>query len=186
MYNDPIAAIELWISSHFFGKYRGTVVANDGDDAKCGRLKVRVPAVLGTVEVWAMPCVPYAGEKVGFYCLPEPQAGVWVEFEGGDPSYPVWTGCFWASDELPPDAKSPAIKILQTRKAYVEIDADEGTIVATNEKKAKLTVGDDVKSEAGEATHTVGSKGVVSEQGSGKVEVTTSAVKINNDAMQVM
>jgi uncharacterized protein involved in type VI secretion and phage assembly len=186
MHTDPLIEIRTWIASHYFGKYRGTVVANDGDEAKRGRLKVRVPAVLGTLEVWAMPCVPYAGDSVGFYCLPEPKAGVWIEFEGGDPSYAIWTGCFWADDELPPDAKSPAIKILQTKQAYFQIDADEGTIVATNQSNAKLTVGDDVKSEAGGATHTVGADGVVSEQGSGKVEVTTAAVKINTDAVQVM
>ena len=42
-----------------------------------------------------MPCVPYAGSGVGFFAVPPVGANVWVEFEGGDPDYPIWSGCFW-------------------------------------------------------------------------------------------
>ena len=27
--------------------------------------------------------------------IPPIGAGVWVEFEQGDPDYPIWVGCFW-------------------------------------------------------------------------------------------
>src|SRR3954468_5999011 len=97
---DLLDDLHTWIRSHFFGKYRGTVTDNN-DTTNRGRLKVTVPAVLETLEVWAMPCVPYAGDSVGFYMMPENGSGVWVEFEGGDPSFPIWSGCFWADDELP-------------------------------------------------------------------------------------
>ena len=40
---------------------------------------------------WAMPCAPYAGQQVGFFAVPPIGANVWVEFEGGDPDYPIWT-----------------------------------------------------------------------------------------------
>ena len=46
---------------------------------------------------------------MGLYAIPEPESGVWVEFEGGDPSFPIWTGCFWADAAvggLPPKAFS--------------------------------------------------------------------------------
>src|SRR5690606_2312186 len=72
--------------AEYFGKYRGTVVDN-ADPVKRGRLRVVVPAVLSSTPVWAMPCVPYAGPKLGFYAMPETGTGVWVEFEAGDPSY---------------------------------------------------------------------------------------------------
>ncbi len=72
-----------WVRSHYFGKYRGTVEDNN-DTTGRGRLQVSVPSLLGNNKVWAMPCVPYAGDQVGFFCLPEQQTGVWVEFEGGD------------------------------------------------------------------------------------------------------
>jgi uncharacterized protein involved in type VI secretion and phage assembly len=184
---DPHVTEELltWVRSHYFGKYRG-VVTDNADQTNRGRLKVQVPAVLGTLEVWAMPCVPYAGAGVGFYSLPEAQTGVWVEFEGGDPSYPVWTGCFWADDELP-DPGGAAIKIWKTEKLVVRIDdgADELQIKTTSDSKVTLSA--EVKSEAGGATHTVAAGGVVSEAGgAGKVEVTSAMVKVNNGALEVV
>ena len=88
------------------GKYRGTVV-NNVDPLNKGRLMVQVPDVLGTaVSTWALPCVPLAGPNNGFYALPMIGSGVWVEFEQGDPDYPIWVGCFWGSvAEVPALAK---------------------------------------------------------------------------------
>ena len=63
-----------------------------------------VPAVLGDTETgWCMPCVPYAGPNVGIAFLPETGSGVWIEFEGGDVSYPVWVGGYWRDGEVPAD-----------------------------------------------------------------------------------
>lgn len=81
----------------YFGKYRGSVV-NNIDPMQIGRLQVMVPDVMGVgVSSWAMPCVPLAGPQMGAYFVPLIGAGVWVEFEGGDPDYPIWTGGFWGS-----------------------------------------------------------------------------------------
>jgi uncharacterized protein involved in type VI secretion and phage assembly len=173
-----------WIKGHFFGKYRGTV-SDNSDPTNRGRLKVRVPAVLGTVESWAMPCVPYAGASVGFYSLPEPGTGVWVEFEAGDPSYPIWTGCFWGDNELP-DISGPSIKIWKTEKVTIRIDDDNDELKMETTSESKVTLASDITSESSGAKHTVGSSGVVSELGSGKVEVTESSVKVNSGAMEVM
>lgn len=174
-----------WVRSHYFGKYRGTVTDNN-DPTSRGRLKVKVPAVLGALELWAMPCVPYAGAGVGFYSLPEPETGVWVEFEGGDPSYPVWTGCFWADNELP-DTGGASIKIWKTEKLTIRMDDDSDEMFIKTDGDTKLTLASDAVTEAGGATHTVGGSGVVSESGgTGKVEVTSSAVKVNNGALEVM
>jgi uncharacterized protein involved in type VI secretion and phage assembly len=173
-----------WIRGHFFGKYRGTV-SDNADATNRGRLKVRVPSVLGSVECWAMPCVPYAGKGVGFYSLPEPGTGVWVEFEAGDPSYPIWTGCFWADGELP-DSGGAAVKIWKTEKLTMRIDdgADEMKMQTTSQ--SKVTLADDIQSESGGAKHTVGSTGVVSELAAGKVEVTAATVIVNNGAWKVI
>jgi uncharacterized protein involved in type VI secretion and phage assembly len=173
-----------WIKGHFFGKYRGTV-SDNADPTNRGRIKVRVPSVLADVEVWAMPCVPYAGEGVGFYSLPEPGTGVWVEFEAGDPSYPVWTGCFWADNELP-DAGGAPIKIWKTEKITVRIDDDSDELKMETTSQSIVTLASDITSETGGAKLTVGSSGVVSELGSGKIEVTAAAVKVNNGAWEVM
>jgi hypothetical protein len=89
----------------FFGKYRGKVAANQ-DPLHLGRIQVKVPAVFGNDRLsWAMPCVPYAGPDIGFFTIPPVNANIWVEFEEGDPDYPIWTGCFWGEDELPQQAR---------------------------------------------------------------------------------
>ncbi|HVL26281.1 MAG TPA: phage baseplate assembly protein V [Thermomicrobiales bacterium] len=184
MPQDLLEQLAEWVRCRHFGKYRGIVVDND-DKTGRGRLKVRVRSVLGSLEVWAMPCVPYAGAGVGFYSLPPKDAGVWVEFEGGDPSYPIWTGCFWADQELP-DESNAALKIWKTDSLTIRIDDDADEIVIEATNGAKLTITTDVITEAGEATLTVGSNGVVSEQGASKAEVTSAAFKVNNGALEVV
>src|SRR5262249_4615619 len=79
----------------FYGKYRGLVIANI-DPEHIGRVIVQVPAVLGAIpSSWAMPCVPAAGIQAGCFIVPPIGSQVWVEFEQGDPDYPIWTGGFW-------------------------------------------------------------------------------------------
>ncbi len=84
----------------FFGKYRGTVI-NNIDPMMEGRLLLEVPDVLSlSPSSWALPCVPLAGPTgppMGVYLVPPIGAGVWVEFEKGDPDYPIWVGCRWGS-----------------------------------------------------------------------------------------
>jgi uncharacterized protein involved in type VI secretion and phage assembly len=90
----------------FFGKYRGKVIENV-DPKQTGCIQVSVPAVLGSgTQSWAYPCVPYAGLQTGFFAIPPIGANVWVEFEGGDPDHPIWTGCFWGVGEVPAVALS--------------------------------------------------------------------------------
>ena len=81
----------------YYGKYRG-VVLNNIDPMQMGRVQVQVPDVMGIgLSSWAMACVPFTGKQSGLYCVPQIGAGVWVEFEQGDPDYPVWVGGFWGS-----------------------------------------------------------------------------------------
>ncbi|MET9561874.1 phage baseplate assembly protein V [Streptomyces tauricus] len=88
------------------GKFRGRVVDND-DPLRIGRVRAEVPDVLGDEpSTWALPCLPFTGPESGQFVVPPPGAGVWVEFEQGDPSFPIWTGCWYgAAEELPPDAR---------------------------------------------------------------------------------
>ncbi len=103
----------------YFGKYRGTVI-NNIDPMQTGRLQVQVPDVTGLIpSSWAMPCFPASGKQMGVWALPQIGAGVWVEFEQGDPDYPIWTGSwFGLAAEVPALAlagnpASPSI-VLQT------------------------------------------------------------------------
>lgn len=86
----------------YYGKFRGTVF-NNVDPENRGRIMAIVPDVQGLLPTtFAMPCVPAAGKGSGAFFVPEIGAGVWIEFEQGDPDYPIWSGCFWgATVELP-------------------------------------------------------------------------------------
>jgi hypothetical protein len=94
------------MSTKFLGKYRGTC-ANNVDPMLMGRIQVMVPDVSSVMlSSWAMPCVPVAGLQTGMLAVPPIGAGVWVEFEQGDPDYPIWSGCYWGSAaEVPALAK---------------------------------------------------------------------------------
>lgn len=182
---DILEKLVDWARNRYFGKYRGTVTDN-ADPTKRARLKVRVPAVLGDLEVWAMPCVPYAGDKVGFYFLPEPETGVWVEFEAGDPSYPIWAGFFWADDQLPDEAAGAVKKVLRTEKSTVVLDDDTPEIHAFVDDAGDVRIGDEVVLKRDQATHTVSSDGVTSEIGGQKTELTQSSFSVDGGALEVM
>jgi hypothetical protein len=121
----------------FYGKYRGIVVSNV-DPLMLARLQVQVPAVLGDVTTgWALPCLPFTGDGVGFHVVPEAGAAVWVEFEGGDPSYPIWTGGWYGTGQLPqrekPGVTRPPLKILRSQ---------EGLLIALDDEDRSITLSD--------------------------------------------
>ena len=83
--------------SQYFGIYRATVV-NNVDPMLMGRINVTVPDVGGiTPSTWAMPSVPMTGKQMGAFFVPQIGSGVWIQFEGGDSDYPVWTGGWWGN-----------------------------------------------------------------------------------------
>lgn len=91
------SALGLSAPHKFYGKYRGTVVNNE-DPLQIGRIMALVPDVSNVMPTsWAMPCLPAVGIQYGICVVPPLGAGVWIEFEQGDPDYPIWTGGFWGS-----------------------------------------------------------------------------------------
>jgi uncharacterized protein involved in type VI secretion and phage assembly len=85
-----------------YGKYRGIVTVNV-DPLQIGRIQASVPDAAGFVPgTWAMPCLPMAGINSGVFTSPMVGSGVWLEFERGDPDYPIWVGGYWGSTaEIP-------------------------------------------------------------------------------------
>lgn len=144
------------IEHRFFGKYRGLVVDN-ADPQQLGRLKVRVPSLLGeqVVTGWATPCAPYGGAAdQGMLLVPDVGAGVWVEFEEGDLEFPIWVGTYWSkpsgTTELPRpnggdgseagDVKDPPTrKILKTSKGHTiqleDKDGEEAIVIVEGKHK---------------------------------------------------
>ena len=104
----------------FYGKYRGKV-ADNIDPLFLGRILPIVPAVSELPLTWATPCVPYAGPEVGFCAIPPIDANVWIEFEGGDPDYPIWTGCFWEEGQTPLGQLDPETFIFKTTSTTMVI-----------------------------------------------------------------
>jgi hypothetical protein len=121
-----------------FGKFRGTV-ADVEDPESLGRIKALVPRVYDdVVSPWAVPCTPYAGEGVGFYAIPPVGSLVWIEFEEGDKSRPIWSGAAWARDELPKDEKggdtAPPLKILRSEQGLMLALDDSGNTATVSDK----------------------------------------------------
>jgi len=94
--------------TQFLGKFRG-VVTDNKDPLMIGRVRARVPDVTGDADSgWALPCAPFGGSATGFFAVPAQGAGVWIEFEHGDPDYPIWSGCWWGlATEMPPTLLVP-------------------------------------------------------------------------------
>jgi uncharacterized protein involved in type VI secretion and phage assembly len=170
--------------SRYFGKYRGKVVDNV-DATRKGRLKVHVPAVLGGLHVWAMPCVPYAGDGVGFLSIPAVDAGVWVEFEGGDPSFPIWVGCFWADGEAPEQA-NPDVKTWKSEQLVVRLDDANAELEIAADDGASIAITTEAVTAAGDTKHTVSPSGVAGEAGAQKTELTAASFSVNSGALEVI
>jgi hypothetical protein len=137
----------------FYGKYEG-VVTDVKDPLEIGRLRARVPEVLGEdVETgWALPCAPFGGGKDrGMLFLPEVGDTVWIEFAAGDITRPIWAGAFWGAPEtagqqddlseatgteVPTSEGSPAgpgLLVVRTRSGHrITLDDTGETVIIAN------------------------------------------------------
>jgi uncharacterized protein involved in type VI secretion and phage assembly len=135
----------------FFGKYRGVVI-NNIDPLLIGRIQVQVSDVPTLFPpTWAMPCVPVGGIQNGLFTVPPIGAGVWVEFEQGDPDYPIWVGCYWGSTaEVPALAKlvPPGVwgltiqSMLQNGLQVSDVPGPTGGIILKSTTGASIIVND--------------------------------------------
>ncbi len=154
--------------TRFYGKYRGIV--SDVDAVTC-RVKARVPAVLGDADSgWCMPCVPYAGPGVGIAFLPEVGSGVWVEFEGGDVSYPIWSGCYWRDGEPPPNVKAHVKVVVTAAPHMLVLDDDQKSITLTDPNGNTLTLNE---------------AGISLSRGGQQIVLSDTSVSVNDGALEV-
>lgn len=182
--------------NRYYGKYRGFVTDNDDPD-KLGRLRLRIPTVLGDADSgWALPSLPFGGlAGQGCFTVPEINAQVWAEFEEGSVDRPIWTGTFWQKSGDPPAdaAKSPPTtrlfaspaghiaqfddesgkeKFRLHHPAGTEVNIDEkGTLTIKDPKGNTLTMDADngkvVVEDANGNTLTMAAAGVTIEDGNG-------------------
>lgn len=124
----------------FLGKFRATVSDNRDPEMR-GRVRVKAPDVYGDNESgWAMPALPYTGKNVGLFLIPPTNASVWVEFEHGDPDYPIWAGGFWAVGEVPASPGVAEMKVLKTDTATITLDDTPGAGGITIETKTGMKI----------------------------------------------
>ncbi len=165
-------------SSQYLGIYRGSVVDN-ADTEKRGRLRVQVPAVLGNGAVWAEPCVPYAGPALGLYLMPDTGTRVWVAFDAGDPTFPIWLGCAWNTGDIDSADAAPSIKFLKTKKFTLRIDDDQGEIVIENDSGSTITINAQEISAR--------SQSVIQEASGGrKTNLSAASFNVNNGSVEVL
>ncbi|MEN9937365.1 MAG: hypothetical protein RLZZ387_3944 [Chloroflexota bacterium] len=157
----------------YYGKYRGKV-ENNIDPLQQGRVQVSCPAVLGDGRMsWAMPSTPYAGRGVGFFMVPPVGANVWVEFEGGDPNYPIVGGCFWGAGEVPAAPALAEMKVIKTDAGTITINDLPGAGGITIETTLGMKI-----------TITAGGVELTTGQGA-SVKLSGPQVSINNGALEV-
>lgn len=187
--DDVLARLVERVESRYFGKYRGQVTDNDDPD-NLGRVKAKVPRLLGDEETgWALPAFAYGGaSEQGLFAVPDVGAGVWIEFEGGDLSYPIWCGTWYTSGAVPESAK-PAQKVMKTQSGHkIVFDDDGGSIEVADSN------GNDIKLDANgiELTDSNGnsikmdSSGIaISDSNGNSIKLTASGVSVNDGALEV-
>lgn len=215
MEQDLLTQLSREVQRRTYGKYRGIVVDND-DPEKRARLRVTVPSVLGPeVTGWALPCLPFGGlADQGLFLVPEPDAQVWIEFEEGDVSRPIWTGTFWQqSSDVPAEAalSPPTTRLLKTPSGHLmqfddksgderfflqhpagaELEIDKnGSITLTDAGGSTVTLdanGGKVSVEDSNGnTLTMDSSGVTVEDANGnKVEMTATGVTVSGQKVVI-
>jgi Type VI secretion system/phage-baseplate injector OB domain len=118
----------------FYSKYKGDAEQNL-DPQQQGRVKVSVPdtgnmQIVGssvntqTLELFAYPSSPFAGNNYGFYFPPEMGDQVWVWFDMGDPTQPNISGGWWLNKgSNPPSSNSIIITDQNTKQQKVTTKA---------------------------------------------------------------
>ena len=135
---------------------------------------VSVPAVTGSGTLnWAMPSLPFAGSGVGFWAIPPEHANVWVEYEGGDPDYPIWSGCFWGIGEAPATPAVAELVVLKTKTCTLTLSDLPGIGGITIETKAGMKI-------------TMSATGLEITNGAATIQLQGPKVTINNGALEVI
>lgn len=110
----------------YYSSYRAYVTKNE-DPQNQGRIKVCVPEVNGVI-LWALSKGQHGGFDNGFkYLHPKIGDTVWVEFEDGDLSKPIWSYYGWAKGEIPIELNSPTVMGFKTPNGNIfTVDDEDG------------------------------------------------------------
>ena len=165
--------------ARYYGKYRAAVL-NNVDPQLQGRIQVQLGDRYGLFpSTWALPAFPLAAIASGVVALPPVASQVWIEFEAGDPDYPIWTGAFWPDPGgFPPLALAGATPATPN----IHLQTTSGTSVTLSDNPAQQVF---VKTITG-ATISIGAAGIAIMNGQGaSIAMVGPSVIINNGALVI-
>jgi hypothetical protein len=97
-----------------------------------------------------------------------------VEYEGGNPDFPIWSGCFWGLGEAPATPAVPQVVVLKTETCTLTLSDLPGIGGVTIETKTGMKI---MMSATGlEITNGMG----------GTIKMDGPKVTVNNGALEVM
>lgn len=126
----------------YYSFYRGLVLDNV-DKEHMNRLRVAVPSVQGGISIWAYPFAQHGGLGTGFkYLAPEIGDTVWVMFEYGNPSKPIWAYCGWSLDQIPEELDHPKrMGFVSPNGNMVVMDEDTGELLVQTNGPIQIKAG---------------------------------------------
>lgn len=131
----------------YYSSYRGYVVDNE-DPENMNRIMVQVPVIARgkTLNVWAWPKHTFSGSDYGVQVLPPKGDMVWVEFEMGNPSSPMWFHGHYARNEKPVEFATAEVYGFKTPKGQMVIidDRDDIEKIIIKSNKHIIMEGDKV------------------------------------------
>ena len=137
----PLEAIRIWgleKLGRYYSSYRAFVLDPKPDDKNIGNILVHIPRVQGGIKIIARAKSFYGGPGFGYkYFQPHRGEIVWIEFENGNPSKPLWSYHTWAEEECPEelrDINTAGLVTANGNKILIEETNDGSTIkVSINE-----------------------------------------------------
>jgi len=168
--------------SRFFGKFNG-IVEDVDDPENLGRITAIVPDIYGEKipSPWALPCVPFAGPNYGLVVLPKKGDGVWIECKAGDLHYPIWTGFYWAKNEMPAPGRKATLVLVTKGGHKIILDdgpGDDDDIAGRDSGELKF-----LHSKGAEFTMT--KDGITLKFEGNQIVISKNGVNINNGAFEV-
>lgn len=157
----------------YFGIYRALVVDNS-DPEKVGRIQVKVYPMMAMIKnekdlPWAHSLLPS-----NYFAIPEKGDYVWVFFEDGYITRPVWIGICTHKNIFPDEFKkeSPVAKVLKT-KNYTILIGKEDFEVKSNKFDLKIDKSGNVKIET---------NGKIEINSSGTIKVDGQMIELGSNA----
>jgi len=164
---DKLKTVGLEWFKRYYSQYPAVVIDNK-DPEQRGRVRLKCPAVWGINYIhpsWIEPCdFELAGKDSGEFNPPYIGQWVYIHFEFGDPRNPIYSGGFFAKDELASEFKTnypnirgwawksgqrllvdetenaPKVTVKNADGSYIDMDGKSGSENITIKHKSGATI----------------------------------------------